>query len=524
VRITQFDLESIERLGLVKIDLLGIRGLTVLGDVAQALGEAQVSEKIAQPGRARTAGRRVAGRLDLLEAIPEDDPLTAETVEHGRTIGCFQIESPGMRATLKEVRARRVDDIMAALALYRPGPLTGGLKDAFVARYRGLQPSSYLHPALEPLLGDTYGVILYQEQVLRIAHELAGLTLAEADLLRRAMSHFDPGKQMQQLKERFIAGALSRSGMPEAIAERTWELMAAFAGYGFPKAHAASYARLAWQSAWCKTHHPALFLAAVLANWGGYYGQRVYLTEARRLGLALRPPQVNYALAEFCARYIEGQPALFMGLNQVRELTRRTQARILRGRPFASFRDFLARADPRPLEAENLVKAGALEGFGSTPALLRQLEGGGWRGGQLPLFELGRADEEDWSLEQKTAAQEAVLGVGLAAHPLELAAEQIAQAGALNTVEAAGRLGQRVRVAGMRQTWRRSRAASGDYIYFMALEDLEGMLEVVIAGPLYRRERAVFSGRAPFVLEGVVELDMQRGEPLIRAERAWGLG
>ncbi len=158
----------------------------------------------------------------------------------GRTIGCFQIESPGMRATLKEIQASTVDDIMVALALYRPGPLTGGLKDDFVRRHRGQAPVAHLHPALSGLLADTYGVILYQEQVLRIAHDLAGLSLADSDLLRRAMSHFDPGKQMQTLKEKFMAGAWQRASVPAVVAERIWELMAAFAGYGFPKAHAAS--------------------------------------------------------------------------------------------------------------------------------------------------------------------------------------------------------------------------------------------------------------------------------------------
>jgi DNA polymerase III alpha subunit len=156
-----------------------------------------------------------------------------------------------MRATLKEIQARSVDDLMVALALYRPGPLTGGLKDDFVRRHRGLEPVAHIHPALAPLLSDTYGVILYQEQVLRIAHELAGLSLADADLLRRAMSHFDPGEQMKTLRARFIAGAQARSGVPETVGERVWELMAAFAGYGFPKAHAASYAQVAWQIAWC---------------------------------------------------------------------------------------------------------------------------------------------------------------------------------------------------------------------------------------------------------------------------------
>jgi DNA polymerase III subunit alpha len=531
VLITQFDLESIERLGLVKIDLLGIRGLTVLGDVAQEIANSDSSGKSAGPFSEKGFSRRAASKsaalqhlrrgMEMLDSIPRADPATADTVEAGRTIGCFQIESPGMRATLKEIRARTVDDVMVALALYRPGPLTGGLKDAFVDRYRGLKPADYLHPALEPLLSETFGVILYQEQVLRIAHALGGFSLAEADLLRRAMSHFDPGKQMQSLKERFILNAFQTSGVPQANGERIWELMVAFAGYGFPKAHAASYAQVAWQSAWCKTHHPALFLAAVLANWGGYYSQQVYLTEARRLGLALRPPNVNYAVNEFSVRFLEGQPVLFMGLNQVRELTRRTQLRIMLNRPYKSLLDFLARADPRPVEASNLARAGALEGFGAIPSLLRQLDSRGWRGGQLPLFELDASSDEDWSLEQKAAAQLAVLGVSIVAHPIELHAEAIASADALTTVEAAARLGERIRVAGMRQTWRRSRTASGDYIYFMALEDLEGMLEVVIYGEVYRRNRASLSGPGPYVLEGVVELDTVRGEPFIRADRVW---
>jgi DNA-directed DNA polymerase III PolC len=515
VIITQFDLEAIERFGLVKIDLLGIRGLTVLGDVARAIRERNPL--------------RFTGPLAALEAIPEEDARTAEAVRNGQTIGCFQIESPGMRRTLKEIQADSVEDIMIALALYRPGPLTGGLKDDFVRRHRGQAEAEYLHPALVPLLQDTYGVILYQEQVLRIASELAGLSLADADLLRRAMSHFDPGEQMRTLKERFIAGALARSQVPEPAAERVWELMAAFAGYGFPKAHAASYAQVAWRAAWSKVHEPAVFLAAVLANWGGYYSQRVYLNEARRQGLALQPPHVNYAGREFSVKYPDGQPTLFMGLDQVRDLSQRTQARIMRQRPFRSLADFLARADPRPVEAENLIQTGALEGWGTIPALLRQLHGEVWRGGQLPLFDFAALDPadrpgEDWSLAEKVAAQEAILGVGVIAHPLELAADQAAACGALNTLEAGAQLGRRVRVAGMRQVWRRSRTTSGETLYLMSLEDLEGMLEVVISSGVYRRSQAAFSDKVPLVVEGEVILDPSIGDPFIRAEKIWKLG
>ena len=514
VIITQFDLDSIERLGLVKIDLLGIRGLTVLGDVVRIIAnEKQVIDSPADKSLL----------TEILETIPGADPAVSQMVSQGRTIGCFQIESPGMRATLKEVKARSMDDIMVALSLYRPGPLAGGLKDAFVKRHLGREATEQLHPALEPLLADTYGVILYQEQVLRIAHELAGLTLADADMLRRAMSHFDPGKQMQTLKERFVAGAWERNRIPEAIANHIWELMAAFAGYGFPKAHAASYAQVSWRSAWCKTHYPAFFMAAVLANWGGYYSQRIYMNEARRLGLKLRPPQINHAEREFSVKMLAGEPVLFMGLDQVCDLTQRTQRAILQNRPFSSLADFLSRVDPRPVEAKNLVSSGGLDDIGLIPALLHQLEPGGWKGGQLSLFSMGEGEQEDWSLAQKVAAQEDILGTGVIAHPLEQAEQQIAAAGALTTVDAASRLEQNVRVAGMRQIWRRSRTTRGDYIYFMSLEDLEGMLDVVISADVYRRSKAALSTAGPYVVEGRVELDSQRGEPRIRAERIWAL-
>ena len=515
VTITQLDLHAIEQLGLVKIDLLGIRGLTVIGNVAEAITSGAPVQNL--------ANETLSPGLTALEAIPDNDPLVAESVRNGRTIGCFQIESPGMRATLREICAETVDDIMVALALYRPGPLTGGLKDAFVRRHLGKEPASYLHPALEPLLADTYGVIIYQEQVLRIAHNLAGLSLSDADLLRRAMSHFDPGKQMQTLKEKFIRGAAEHSQVSQAVAEQVWEYMAAFAGYGFPKAHAASYAQIGWRSAWCKKHFPAEFMAAVLANWGGYYSQRVYLMEARRLGLVICPPHINHARREFSAQALNGQPTLFMGLDQVKELTQRTQTAIQRNHPFHSFNDFLVRVDPRLVEAENLVKVGAMEGFGSIPALLHQLSHPGWQGGQMQLFSLDESPSEDWSLSEKVSAQEELLGVSVIAHPLELAAEKIAATGALTTLEAATRLGQRVRVAGMRMTWRRTPTVRGDFIYFMTLEDLEGMLDVVIFSDVYRQAHISFARPGPYIVEGTLELNGEETEPTLRAERIWQL-
>jgi DNA-directed DNA polymerase III PolC len=506
VVITQLDLESVEALGLVKIDLLGIRGLTVLGDVAEFIQQAQPE--------------RFANRLDVLDSTPSDDPATSARVERGDTIGCFQIESPGMRATLREIKARSEDDLMAALALYRPGPLSGGLKDAFVRRFKGEEKVQHLDPALAPLLEETFGVILYQEQVLRIAHELAGFSLAEADLLRRAMSHFDPGKKMQELERKFVAQAQEKSGVPIEIGERVWELMAAFAGYGFPKAHAASYARVGWRSAWCKQHFPAEFMAAVLANWGGYYSQRVYLSEARRMGLRVRPPHVNHSGTNFQVR----DGTLYMGLEQVKELTRRTVERIIRNAPFASLDDFLTRVDPRVQEAENLAKGGALEGLGSIPSILRRLQSGGWQRDQLSLFAWTDAGEEDWTLEQKVQAQMEILGASLDAHPLELMAGKIAAAGAVSILEAVEKVGWRVTVAGVRQTSHRSRTAKGDPMLFLTLEDLSGTLDAILFPDAYRIAKPLVSSNAPLLLTGVMEMDVERGEPFLRVEKVGTLG
>ena len=505
VVITQLDLDSVEALGLVKIDLLGIRGLTVLGDVAEFIQESQ-PEQYSTP-------------LAVLDSTPSDDPAISNRIEKGETIGCFQIESPGMRATLREIHARTEDDIMAALALYRPGPLSGGLKDAFVRRFKGEEQVRHIHPALAPLLNETFGVILYQEQVLRIANELAGFSLAEADLLRRAMSHFDPGKKMQELERKFVQEAQTKSGVPLETGERIWEMMAAFAGYGFPKAHAASYAQVGWRSAWCKEYFPAEFMAAVLANWGGYYSQRVYLSEARRLGLKVRPPHVNYSQHNFTVRRLADseEQALFMGLDQVKELTHRTIGRIIQLAPFTSLDDFLTRVDPRVQEAESLTRVGAMDGLGRIPAILKRLQDGGWQKNQMSLFGWNDTSEEDWTLQQKVAAQTEILGTGLDAHPLELVAEKIS--GASSTLEAVEKIGRRVTIAGIRQASRRSRTAKGEIMLFLTLEDLHGTLDVILFPAVYRMAKAMLDSNTPLLITGIMEVDTERGEPYLKAEK-----
>jgi DNA polymerase III alpha subunit len=345
------------------------------------------------------------------------------------------------------------------------------------------------------------------------------MSLADGDLLRRAMSHFDPGKQMQLLKERFLQGAAEKNGVPPDAGEKIWELMAAFAGYGFPKAHAASYALVAWHSAWCKTHFPAEFMAGVLANWGGYYSQRVYLSEVRRLGISLHAPDVNHSQSEFCVAYPKGEPVLYMGLDQVKDCTHRTIQRIIQERPFHTLEEFLAKVDPRKSEAENLALVGALEELGTIPQALKRLKGGNWTPGQMSLFESPSSETEDWSVEQKVEAQQEILGVSVLAHPMDLVAEQVRQAGGITTVEAVEKIGQQVMVAGVRMSSHRHRNSKGEWMAFITLEDLEGMLETIVLPDVYRRyKNEVFSSQ-PMLLTGTMEMDASRGEPMLRVER-----
>ena len=235
--------------------------------------------------------------------------------------------------------------------------------------------------------------------------------------------------------------------------------------------------------------------------------------------LPVRPPHINHSKREFSASYPDGNPVLYMGLDQVRDLTRRTQEAILRQRPFTSLADFLARANPRQQEAANLIRCSALEGLGTIPDLLRQVESGGWKPGQLSLFDYVDTNLEDWSLSDKVAAQEELLGISVDAHPLELVADRIAGAGAISTLEAAERVGSRVRVAGMRLSGRRSRTGQGEMMAFLTLEDLEGMLDVVVFPEAYRRSRSALSGPGPYLVEGTMVVDPARAEPLLHAER-----
>jgi DNA polymerase III alpha subunit len=386
--------------------------------------------------------------------------------------------------------------------------MTGGLKDSFVKRHLGLEAEEHIHPSLAHLLSGTYGVILYQEQVLRIASELAGLSLSDADLLRRAMSHFDPGDRMKTLRKRFVEGAKIKSGVPEKIGDVIWDMMAAFAGYGFPKAHAASYAEVAWKSIWCKAHYPAEFMAAVLAAGGGYYRQYVYISEARRMGIEVLPPHINHSIRQFSCRYPEGIPTLYMGLDQVRKLSSETQKKIINRRPYKSLSDFLTRVNPKPQEATNLIKIGALTGYGTIPDLLNQIESDGWQPDQLPLFPINRIiSGERWSLVERFDAQNNILGIGLESHPVSVFADRIAESIAQPICTAKLNVDSNVYIIGVQKTLQRFHSTEFGSYYQIELDDPTGVMAVRLSPQQYREFRNIFSSSIPFLVGGPVKLD-----------------
>jgi DNA polymerase III alpha subunit len=413
-----------------------------------------------------------------------------------------------MRMTLRELSAHDADDLLVALSLYRPGPLKGGLKDAFVRRHLGQEGAEYLHPALEPILRETYGVILYQEQVLRIAHEVAGMPLGRADTLRRAISKFRSAKEMDRLKADFVAGAQATAGLTQTTAQKVWDLMAAFAGYGFPKAHAAGYGAVAYRMAYLKTHYPAEFMAARLAVWGGYYRPDVYMSEARRLGLSVRPPHVNHSNGSFT---LQRPGTLWMGLGQVRDLTNATIERIIAHRPYVSLLDLYTRAQPQHGETINLAKAGALEGLGNPKMILKQLEQEHWHGRhstQLPLLAPAIPIEPEPTMEERAAWEHEVLGQSVSVHPVDLNAAELGLKDLCASDELARHVGEQVSAAGIRVAAHRF-TANGERSLLVDVEDGRGIYQVLWSGADLERNRFVLSVHEPMLIRGRVRKDRQ---------------
>jgi DNA-directed DNA polymerase III PolC len=412
--ITQFDHQDVEAVGLPKIDLLGIRALTVLAEAERLV-------------------RRHHDPAFRLTGIPMDDRVTGQLLAGAATIGVFQCESEGARRTLRKLRARTVRDLAVANALFKPGPALGGMADTFVRRYRGEEPVAYMHPALAPILHSTQGVLLFQEQILRVAREIAGLSWAQADQLRRGMSHFGR-EQMAELQTEFVAGCCRPSpegpGLSETQAQTLWGQVLSFAGYGFNQGHATAYADVSFRSAYLKAHWPAAFLGARLAERGGFHHPAIYLAEAARLGLVVRPPHINHSGRRFTLGWEGERVALWMGLGRIRDLRRASIRAIIkarRERPFSDLRDLVQRVDLQPKEVAHLIQCGALEELGASRAgLLAEAEGIKQAGSALQMtFAFARLDVAHESVAQRLAWERHLLGQPVSVHPLALVADRL---------------------------------------------------------------------------------------------------
>jgi len=338
--VVQYDMKACEAVGLIKFDFLGLKTLTIINNTLKLIKEGEGLE------------------IDL-NSIPLDDPKVFELLSSGETDGVFQLESEGMKDLLRRLKPTDFNDLIAVLALYRPGPLGGGLVDQYIETKHGRRDPEYLHPLLEPILKETYGVIVYQEQVMEIARALAGYTLGEADLLRRAIGKKEK-ELMQNLKSDFIERAKSR-GIAEEIAEKVFDLIEKFADYGFNKSHAAAYALLSYQTAYLKAHYPLYFLASILTYEVGKSEEvSKYLSVAERMGIKVLPPDVNKSGAGF----IVERQALRLGLQAIKNVGEEAVKEIISKRPYRSFIEFCQKVDSQKVNQRvisALIKAGAFD-------------------------------------------------------------------------------------------------------------------------------------------------------------------
>jgi DNA polymerase-3 subunit alpha len=520
--VTQFDKDDVEAAGLIKFDFLGLRTLTIIDRAVKTVNV--VREKVGD------------APIDI-RFISMDDRSSFELLKSCRTTAVFQLESRGMRDLVKRLQPDSFDDIVALVALFRPGPLQSGMVDDFISRKHGdpHQAIDYLHPDLEPVLAGTYGVILYQEQVMQIAQRLAGYSLGEADLLRRAMGKKKP-EEMAQQRSVFVDGAQTR-GVSRKQATHIFDLMEKFAGYGFNKSHSAAYALLAYQTAWLKAHYPAAFMAAVLSSdMDDTDKLQTLKRDCEETGLELMRPDVNDSGYAFV---VCGPGAVRYGLGAIKGLGRNAAEQIIAARadrPFKDLDDFCQRLDGQRVgrrAAEALIKAGALDGLGSNrpsllaalPAALRRAEqvARARAAGQEDMFAPagGPSDQapealapqlDDWSLAQILDAERESLGLYLSGHPFDqyrmdgpfISSGTIAALTGERPKQTGERWngGPEVAVAGL-VTGMRKR---GSRVTF-ELDDGADRLEVSVFQDAFERFRHLLANHAIVVIAGTLRFD-----------------
>ncbi|MGB2901530.1 MAG: DNA polymerase III subunit alpha [Candidatus Acidiferrum sp.] len=549
--VTQYDMNAIEALGLIKMDLLGQRGFTTMSlaldnieknevKEIKEIKEAEEKSNVAPDG---VTPRPKAREIDF-DAIPENDPETCEVIATGRTMGVFQIESPAMRGLLRMMKARTLEEIAQALALIRPGAAEYGSKELFVKRLRGEEEVKYAHPALESILSDSRGVCIFQEQVMQISQALGDMSLAEADLVRRSSVKYSGRSDHARLRGKFLLAA-GMMGLTEAQREETWMMVEKFAGFGFCKAHAATYADISYRMAYLKTHHTAEFLAAMCSAGAGFYHVSAYVEEAKRWGIAVRLPSVNHSRMEYTAEDGEdGKRALRVGLMQVKGLRMGTITAIPRAREeggaFLSLEDFLRRVPVECDEIESLIKCGALDEMGdearrmTRPEMLWQwnlLQAGGKgirsQSAALPqrtdiLFAEANARDDigamlaemqtpEYTQEQKLRYEREILEVCVSGHPLDF----LPRNGEAWSDELPSLRGKRVTLCGWVVTHRHVGTKNYRNMMFVTLEDQRGVYEVVLFPNAYDKYGGLVYETRTMRVTGRVEPDGQiNGEKL----------
>jgi len=509
---TQYSMTDLERLGLLKMDFLALTTLTVIHQTVT----------------------QVKDHLGVTLALDELDLNEKETFKlfcEGKTTGIFQFESSGMRDILRRLKPSRFEDLIALNALYRPGPIQGGMIDDFIGRRHGQVKIEYEVPELDEILKETYGVIVYQEQVMQIASKLAGFSLGSADLLRRAM-----GKKkksgMQAQRKQFLSGC-KEGGIPANKAERIYRLMEQFAGYGFNKSHSTAYALLAYQTAYLKTHYPVQFMAALLTSEMSNTDKIVkHLAECKEMGIRVLPPDINASQLDFLA---SGKDIKF-GLAAIRNVGESAIHAILRCRPkgddFTSFSEFCENVDLRIVNRralESLIKAGSFDSLGYHRHSLfefldRAIESGQKAqrdrlSGQKKLFlapEITSSgspvsdipDTGEWPDRQKWTYEKETLGYYVTGHPLRNYARELEKFSKFSTLDITEEIsGQEVSVGGMITGLRHLRTRKGDSMAAFELEDLSGTVQVLVWPNAYKRHSQLMENDVPVLVRGRCELD-----------------
>ena len=504
--VVQWDKDGLEDTGLVKIDILGLRILSALTETAASI-------------------EKLSGKAPDLDHLTFDDPAVYDMICQADTIGVFQVESRAQANTLPRLKPRNFNDIVISISLIRPGPIQGDMVHPFLRRRLGLEPVIYDHPLLENALAETLGVILFQEQVLKVARDLAGFSPGQGEQLRRALGSKRATQAIARFRDDFINGAKSK-GVPTETGSMIFERLLAFGSYSFPKSHAAAFSVIVYQSAWLKHYHFVPFMASLLNNQPmGFSTPAVLVNEAKRHGVEVQPVDIHES-QEICAPNHSGsEGSIRLGFNYVKSLSSELVENILRERktePFRNLADFFRRVRPGRRAAENLILAGTMDGW-QIPR--RQLL---WELGTLNHHE-GEFDlhieSEEVELPQLTPAEallaeHAVQGLSTGNHVMSFYKEWLHEHSVLGSEELAGcRDGQRVQVAGLVVIHQAPPTAKGHR--FITLEDQDGMMNIVIRPKVYIRYRQIFHEYSLLLVEGIVQ--MRGGTTNVIARGAAGL-